>query len=332
MSEEGSASRPESPCPTAGVAEVRYQVDPWSPEYGVAEVDDVLSAQEVVVDVEMPAHAWCAVVPDTRRAVRGPIAFLDGVLRIDARAWVYAGAGVRPSGAVCASCAAGVVLTGQEGRVRLADVEVQRWVVTSNNQAPPMETEHSRWATHVVRDDRAGTLWTGVHDRMSMLEARMASAWCGRAELCLIDGPLRRVDMPPGAVGYIKTHSVRYLPDELDPLVAQLRPGERTPLFVIVGPNGPTYSWYLRLPGPAGHPWAGVVRGEVAGGERGIGVSEAVEMAGRAAATLPHYASSPHRDPRAPQNLIPVGGLETFLKHRLGDRELLHRGLLRLTR
>jgi len=29
-----------------------------------------------------------------------------------------------------------------------------------------------------------------------------------------------------------------------------------------------------------------------------------------------------------PQNLTPVGGLETWLRHRMGDRALIRRGLL----
>jgi hypothetical protein len=40
---------------------------------------------------------------------------------------------------------------------------------------------------------------------------------------------------------------------------------------------------------------------------------------------LPRYASAPHRDPRAPQNLLPVGQLERALRHRLGDRAYVAR-------
>jgi hypothetical protein len=44
-------------------------------------------------------------------------------------------------------------------------------------------------------------------------------------------------------------------------------------------------------------------------------------------ATLPRFASQPHNDPRAPQNLHPIAGLERELKRRLGDRDLLERAL-----
>ena len=42
---------------------------------------------------------------------------------------------------------------------------------------------------------------------------------------------------------------------------------------------------------------------------------------------LPPLASAPHKDPRAPQNLVPIGGLERELRHRLGDQHILYRAL-----
>jgi hypothetical protein len=42
---------------------------------------------------------------------------------------------------------------------------------------------------------------------------------------------------------------------------------------------------------------------------------------------LPPLASSAHKDPRAPQNLVPIGGLERELRRRLGDQQLLYRSL-----
>ena len=47
------------------------------------------------------------------------------------------------------------------------------------------------------------------------------------------------------------------------------------------------------------------------------------------AAVLPRFASEPHKDTRAPQNLYPIGGLERHLRHRLGDQALLFRSLQR---
>ena len=42
---------------------------------------------------------------------------------------------------------------------------------------------------------------------------------------------------------------------------------------------------------------------------------------------LPRFASEPHKDSRAPQNLYPIAGLERELRRRLGDPRLLYRAL-----
>ncbi len=44
-------------------------------------------------------------------------------------------------------------------------------------------------------------------------------------------------------------------------------------------------------------------------------------------AVLPRFASEPHKEPRAPQNLVPIAGLEHRLRHRLGDPLVLERAL-----
>ena len=46
-----------------------------------------------------------------------------------------------------------------------------------------------------------------------------------------------------------------------------------------------------------------------------------------AASMLPRFASSPIRDPRAPQNLLPVGALEQEMKRRLGDPLMIRRAI-----
>ena len=41
----------------------------------------------------------------------------------------------------------------------------------------------------------------------------------------------------------------------------------------------------------------------------------------------PGYAGRPS-DPRTPQNLAPVAGLESWLRHRMGDHAMVRRSLL----
>jgi hypothetical protein len=58
-----------------------------------------------------------------------------------------------------------------------------------------------------------------------------------------------------------------------------------------------------------------------------VPLPEVRRLANLSALVLPPLASSPHKDPRAPQNLVPIGGLERELRRRLGDQQLLYRSL-----
>jgi hypothetical protein len=84
------------------------------------------------------------------------------------------------------------------------------------------------------------------------------------------------------------------------------------------------YAWFvcLRSPGPRDVALSGLALIEM---DSAATREEAVRTADLTTAVLPRYASSPHRDPRAPQNLLPVGQLERALRHRLGDRGYIAR-------
>jgi hypothetical protein len=139
-------------------------------------------------------------------------------------------------------------------------------------------------------------------------------------DLLVLDGRLRGRTSLPRTIGYVKRQRGKYLTEELSTVVAELAAGQRTPVFRLSG----LYSWYLRLPGPVGPPWAGIVRVECAGD---LTVEDAVALADRSARTLPRFASHAYKDPRAPQNLTPIAGLERRLRGLLGDPRLLHRQL-----
>ena len=124
---------------------------------------------------------------------------------------------------------------------------------------------------------------------------------------------------------------MQYLELDQQATVTELRAGQRTPLFVIGQGRFARWSWYLRLPGPLTHGWAGIVRCEMptASSDHGAGVDAAAQLANRVSAALPRFASEPHKEHRAPQNLYPISGLERTLRNRLGDQRLLQRGLRR---
>ena len=86
------------------------------------------------------------------------------------------------------------------------------------------------------------------------------------------------------------------------------------------------FSCYLRLtqPRPIEHAFAGLVRLEV---KASLGPHKAVGLLDQAGLTVFGLASRAPKDPRAPQNLLPVGGLERQLRRRLGDPQLVRRGI-----
>jgi hypothetical protein len=174
-----------------------------------------------------------------------------------------------------------------------------------------------------VKDVSDQSLMLETHRLREHLEVAVAKA-SPPAELVVIDGHLQHREDVENAVGYLKTQRQRYLPLEQHALIRRLQPGDRTPVFLIKKPE--RYSWYARLPNKYGTALPGIVRYEASASLTG---EEAVRLAKLASTTVPRFASEPHKDDRAPQNLYPIGGLERDLRRRLGDQALLMRSLMR---
>jgi hypothetical protein len=305
---------------------MRFTVEPGLPEYGSSLDSEALFGEpeaSVDVDVEVPAARWLPVPADAAFAAAATVLFVDGVQRVDARIWIP-NEDVSRAG-VCVSYAAGVVRCTQREAL-IECVQVRRAVLAP---APVQSIELGSTGTYeaaTLATDEAENARRELQRRLRDLEVQVVGEATG-GELTVVDGHLRGREDVPGAVGYIKSHQSSYLPPEVRGVVAKLAPGERTPLFVVQS-SWSRFSWYLRLALPAGgpaHPWAGVVRCEVASS---LDLGEALRRANLASATLPRYSSEGHKDPRAPQNLYPIGGLERELRRRLGDQQLLYRDLL----
>ena len=305
---------------------MRFAVEPRDPSYGVpVDIDDLVATEaEVELGLEVEPAAWGprAPAPGTRRPAS--VLFCDGVRRVDATLWIDQGDGrVRP--AMAASIGAGAVrCCGLSARV-VARV-VARCVATASAAAEEVPTRHGTYGLQRTAGDAPAVLNAAVVAAMAELEVEVARRHAAEADLVLVDGRLRRPGgHPPGTVGYVKSHGARYLPEEQEAVVGRLAPGQRTPLFCLQQKMGAVLTWYLRLPGGRGHPWAGIVRCEVAAD---LATSQAAEVADACCLVLPCFASSPHKDARAPVNLVPIGGLERDLRHHLGDQQLLYRALL----
>jgi hypothetical protein len=338
----------------ATAAAVRIAVEPWAPEYGGSVEGDALAQADADVDVavELAPAAWRPLDPASPLPARR-LDLIDGVRRIDARVWITLPAGAVRLG-ICASYAAGVVRC-EGARATIVAAEVRRALFAPAG-TPDLETGVGRYPALAVAGDGIDQLSLGLQERMGALErevaalaARGAAAGAvggsrasggsvapdasvdavasaasgaegapvatGDDALVVLDGPLTGRQHIPGAVGYVKTHRVAYLPDDVAGVVPRLAAGQRTPLFVTQT-SWSRYAWYLRLPGPTPHPWSAIARCEASAD---LPLAAARRLADLTAATLPRLASAAHKDPRAPQNLYPIAGLERELRRRLGD-------------
>lgn len=299
--------------------------DSWDPGYGAtvdADGPATESTATIDTDVETPAAQWA---PRQEKAEPPHVVlFVDGVLRNDARGWLVDADGTaHPT--LAASYAAGAVRCDiRDGHADVVTARSARSLLTTAAEAPTVGADPARYRGERIDGAEHKHLEKGLRALLAELEANVsghAREHGADDDLLVVDGRLRGRRTLPRAIGYIKTHSRSYLPPELTKVVTGLKPGQRTPVFRISN----LYSWYLRLPTPNGSPWSGVVRVECSGE---LSPEAAIALADRSTVTLPRFASSPYKDPRAPQNLVPIAGLERRLRTLLGDPKLLHRKLV----
>lgn len=296
---------------------MRYTVAQWSPDYGMPvdpELEDASASADV--NIEMAAAEWRGLMPEVDAS--DDVLFVDGVRRVDASLWIDQPDG-RPMLGLAATYAAGAVRSN--GQAQLVAAEVERGLFTSATGAADIVTRSGAYEVRATTGNSPEELWLGIQQRMGELEGAVALAHQEKG-LVVVDGPLSHRRHVEGAVGYVKREHVEYLPSELWDVKYGLGVGRRTPLF-LTSRAWSRYSWYVRLAAGAS-PAEGLVRCEVAAD---VEVAAAARLADLVTATLPRFASSAHKDPRAPENLYPIAGLENRLRGRLGDPHLMYRSL-----
>ena len=313
----------------------RMFVDAWDPSYGSSfegggdgDGPASPSSAQVDTDVEVPAAEWAPI--DVSSSVRCPdVVFLvDGVRRNDAGLWTAEEDGTSFAG-LAASYAAGVVRCDlARGAAELVGARVARGLFTASPSAGDVQAGTVRYEVHRVSGTgEASKLPAAVQAPLTALEIDISAAardgGSDGTDLLVVDGPLRNRRHLQRTIGYVKTQQKQYLPAALTAVVTALRPAQRTPVFHL-GTVWGGWSWYLRLPGASGAPWSGIVRVECS---PDLTPEQAIELAQVSVATLPRFASSAYKDPRAPQNLVPIAGLERRLRGLLGDPRVLHRAL-----
>jgi hypothetical protein len=300
----------------------RIFVEPWSSEYGSpmqideAEADDgraSLIDEEGFEFVEPPASESVAV------------AFVDGVRRQEAAlsqvvdGWPIAG--------IAGAYAIGGVLCDGEQSPVFSSETVERMVVWSGGAGgalPSLPTGWS-WSEQSTADTSTAGPIRKLQELMRKAEAALANRLAVEGFLVLLDGTLWFAAHyeKKNIAGYIKTHHVRLLPEVEARRLPELPAGHRTTIFRT---EANRYACYLRLTERRrfAPPMDGIVRLEFSGT---LPLKDTRSMADRFAAVLPRYAGIPHVDPRAPQNLQPIGTLETRLRHLWGDVHMAERAV-----
>lgn len=313
---------------------MKVHVESWDPTYGSAfepgepsPGPSQATTSRVEIGVELPPDAWRPLLPPEQVRPPATVLLVDGVRRIDGRIWVEDSDGTHPG--VAASYAAGVVRCDlQAGVAEVIVTRVERGLFTSSTRVGDLVAATGAvYRPHRVSRPEPMDLQQAVQRRMRELEMTVAaearSRDSGGDDLLVVDGPLHGRTHLDRTVGYIKTHRTEYLPPALAAVVTSLPAGHRSPVFLL-GTSWDRYAWYLRLPGAPGSPWAGVVRVECTAD---VSRSVAIQLADISTVTLPRFASAAYKDPRAPQNLVPISGLERRLRSLLGDARLLNRAL-----
>jgi hypothetical protein len=311
-------------------ADIRVRLDPWEPEYE--------GAVQVAGDEETPADIDTQVESATWEAIRpaaatpgGPLYFVDGVRRIEHR--ILAETTERTLFGLLGSFAVGATRVAA-GAAAIVGEHLERLCVAGGGLSlPPMEVRLPSGGAPVVFQPRSvaenspEAALQGLQNTMRECEAALAASLGDGDATVFLDGPLTFFTTTSAAVvGFVKRLLRSYLPPDKALLLRTLAIGQRTPIFLIKDVSRRRYSWYARIASgrPIDSTLTGIVRLETSSG---LDLQTVRRLADLGTAVLPRFASAHGRDPRAPQNLYPIAGLEQALRHRLGDTLLIRRAI-----
>ena len=311
------------------VGEYRVRLDPWEPDYEGAIQLGGDEDQPADVDLQVELGSWVAVVPSPVPPTP-KIFFVDGVRRIEHRILVEAED--RTLFGLLGSFAVGA--TRVSSRAEIVGEEVRRitsvgggFELTGWGFRLPTGSATLSFDALVVAENTPEAPLQGLQNSMREREAALAESLSADDSLVFLDGPLTfftATKLP--VVGFVKRLLRSYLPPEKALLLRSLQVGQRTPLLLIKETRHQRYSWYTRI-------GSGRVIDSTLTGIARLETSSSLDfelvrrLADLSTAVLPRFASSPAHDPRAPQNLYPIGGLENALRHRLGDTLVIRRAI-----
>jgi hypothetical protein len=312
---------------------MRLRLDPWPGDYeGSFQLEELEEGPAGQIDPDVEGIAWTPIQPKLIERPE-PLFFVDGVRRIDARVIADDDSGRIVHG-LFGSVACGAVRV-ERAKAAFEEIRISRYIVLGSGlmAQPQMVTVGNielAFVPYSVAETGPTAPLLGLQNLMRTEEASIAQDHAPEAACVFADGPLTYfAAVKQRTVGVIKRLFKPYLAASNFALVPRLALAERTPLFAILDGKYDRFSWYLRIgtPRPMDHDVAGVLRMEV---RTGAGLETAVELANLSASCLPAFAGDSARDPRAPQNLLPIGALEQELRHRLGDAIAIRRAIERV--
>jgi hypothetical protein len=313
------------------MTQIRLRLDPWPADYESSfQIEELQEEADAKIDTEVEGIGWQAVEPGADYPRPERIYFVDGVRRIEARIIVDDDSGPIIRG-LFGSVGVGAVRV-EMNNATFEEMTTRRYLVVGSGISPEQEQikigdNHMLFESCSVADRGPIAPISGLQNLMRTEEAALAENLAKKSSYVFADGPLTYFSgVKQTAVGVIKRLVEPYLSATHFNLVRLLRTGQRTPLFVITKGKYDRYSWYLRVGNPRvmDHDMAGVLRLEV---RSGLGLVGAVELANMSAGCIPHFVGEWFRDPRSPQNLLPIGSLEQELRHRLGDALAIRRAI-----
>lgn len=305
----------------------RLFLDPWPPDYDSAVQIEESDTEVPDVDSRVESVDWKPIRCDTSDSL--PLmCFVDGVRRVEAR--VISQEADQIIYGLFGSAGVGTVLC-RSGLAEMDLLTVRRYLIIGHqkkrSQGVRIGETRLEFEGIPIPTNTPTEALAALQNLMRTAEAELGQSLLSDDSCVFVDGPLSYFSTAKQAlVGIIKRIHRLYLPNECLPLLVALRAGERTPLFLIHDGKYDRYSCYLRLaqPQPIEHPLAGIVRLEI---RASVDLAKIISLVNYASCELPRFASSPIRDPRAPQNLVPIGALEEELKRRLGDPVLIRRAI-----
>ncbi|PNY80423.1 DNA double-strand break repair nuclease NurA [Deinococcus koreensis] len=330
------------------MAPMRIRLDPWPVDIEGGQLA-LTPFDGQLIDIETARWAALPVraIPERLRTVY----VVDGKRRMESRVFVEDDDGGSGMGGFGAYVVGAVELCPHGSKqAALKDVKARRVLA----HAPGLRLDP---ATLSPRDPHTGHLTyhpvpTGGNDPQSPLHTLQGLMLAAEQELShglasavpfdeqddrewltaltVQDGTLRSTNLGGAVVGCVKTIQTMYLPADRVGLLSHLKPGERTPILHMTSEHGRTtrFIWYVRLCEAAfyQHPMSGVMRLEMYAPEEPDFLPPIVRaVANLSGALLCRLGSAPHKDARAPQNLIPTAALENAMGRAMGSPELVTR-------